>query len=60
MFLKIFRVGENIDHVERHRTNYINQSANPSAMQLLLKDQKGLEKEDQWPWYEPPYQQPPL
>ena len=32
MFLKVFRVGENSDHVERHRTNHINQSVNPSAM----------------------------
>ena len=44
MFLKIFKVGESSDHVERHRTNYINQSANPSAMKILLKDHKGLEK----------------
>ena len=44
MFLKIFKVGESSDHVERHRTNHINQSANPSAMRLLLKDHKGLEK----------------
>ena len=44
MFLMIFKVGENSDHVERHRTDHINQSANPSAMRLLLKDHKGLEK----------------
>ena len=44
MFLKIFKVGESSDQVERHRTNYINQSANPSAMKILLKDHKGLEK----------------
>ena len=43
MFLKVFRVGENSDHVERHRTNHINQSVNPSAMRLTLKDHKGLE-----------------
>ena len=44
MLLKIFKVRENSDHVERHRTNHINQSVNPSAMRLLLKDHKGLEK----------------
>ena len=44
LFLKIFKVGESSEHVERHRTNYINQSANPSGMKLLLKDHKGLEK----------------
>ena len=43
-FLKIFRVGENSDQLERHRTNYVNKSANLSAMKLLLKDHKGLEK----------------
>ena len=32
MLLKIFKVGENSDHVERHRTNNINHSVNPSAM----------------------------
>ena len=64
MFLKIFRVGEHSDYVERHRTNYINQSANPSAMKLLLKDHKGLEKvakrRTNGPGYEHPYQQPSI
>ena len=40
MFIKIFRMGEDSDHIERHRANMMTNSMNPSAMKLFLKDQK--------------------
>ena len=40
MFIKIFRMGEDSDHIERHRANVMTNSMNPSAMKLFLKDQK--------------------
>ena len=39
-FIKIFKVGEARNHVERHRSNNITYSANPSNMRLLHKDHK--------------------
>ena len=41
MFIKIFRVGENRAHTERHRSNFITHFANPSQMKLLHKYHKG-------------------
>ena len=40
MFIKIFRMGENQGQTERHRSNHITHSANPSRMKLLHKDHK--------------------
>lgn len=41
MFIKIFKVGESSNHIERHRSNSITHSANHSNMKLLHKDHKG-------------------
>ena len=41
MYIKIFRVGEDLGHTERHRSNYITHSANASNMKMLHKDHKG-------------------
>ena len=40
LFIKIFKVGESADQVDRHRANVINHSVNPSAMKILHKDHK--------------------
>merc|ERR1711888_260046 len=40
MFIKMFRVGENSNQIERHRSNSITHSANPSNMKLYHKDHK--------------------
>merc|ERR1711888_417258 len=40
MFIKIFWVGEQVDHIERHRSNSITHLANPSHMKLYHKDHK--------------------
>ena len=40
MFIKIFRMGEDSDHIERHRANVMTNSMNHSAMKLFLKDHK--------------------
>ena len=43
LFIKIFRVGEAKGYTERHRSNSITLSSNPSNMKLLHKDHKGPE-----------------
>ena len=40
LFIKIFKMGEGADQVERHRANLITHSRNPSSMKLLHKDNK--------------------
>ena len=40
MFIKIFKVGEGQDQIERHRSNSIGYSANPSSMKIFHKDHK--------------------
>ena len=41
MFIKNFKVGEAQDHIERHRSNSVCYTANPSNMKLYHKDHKG-------------------
>ena len=36
MFIKILRLGEDSDHIERNRANVMTNSMNPSAMKLFL------------------------
>lgn len=40
LFIKIFKIGQDSDHVSRHRANFITHSRNPSSMKLLHKDHK--------------------